>query len=109
MISWVYLGVAIVFEVIGTMALKYSSMNNSPIYTVITVLGYIISFTLVYFAIKKLDIGLVYAIWAGMGTALIAVIGVVLFGEQMNIIKALCILLIIVGSVGLKFISGSEV
>lgn len=108
MISWIYLAVAIVFEVIGTMALKYSSVHNSPIYTVITAIGYFISFTLIYFAIKKLDIGVVYAIWAGMGTALIAIIGVYLFNEQMNFLKALCIVLIIVGSVGLKFLSGES-
>jgi small multidrug resistance pump len=104
-LPWIYLMIAIVFEVIGTMALKYASIHSSPIYTFITALGYIISFTLVYFAIKKLDIGLVYAIWAGMGTALIAILGVYLFNEHMNLLKAMCILMIIIGSMGLKFLA----
>lgn len=108
MIYWSYLAGAIVFEVIGTFALKYSSLNSSPIYSVITAIGYLISFTLLYYAIKKIDIGTAYAIWAGMGTALIAIIGVMIFKEHMSLLKAICILFIIVGAVGLKYLSGSE-
>lgn len=108
MIPWLYLSAAIVFEVIGTMALKYSSMNNSPIYSAITALGYIISFTLLWYAIKKIDIGTAYAIWAGMGTALIAIAGVVVFKEDMTLLKGLFLLFIIVGAVGLKYLSGGN-
>lgn len=109
MIYWLYLVGAIVFEVIATMALKYSSVNNSPIYSVITAIGYVISFTLLYYAIKKIDIGTAYAIWAGIGTALIAIVGAILFKENMTLLKALCILLIITGAVGLKYLSSSTV
>lgn len=109
MIYWLYLVGAIVFEVIATMALKYSSVNNSSIYSVITAIGYVISFTLLYYAIKKIDIGTAYAIWAGIGTALIAIVGAILFKENMTLLKALCILLIITGAVGLKYLSSSTV
>jgi len=108
MIYWFYLMGAIVFEVIGTMALKYSSLNSAPIYTILTAIGYLLAFTFLFYAIKKIDIGTAYAIWAGVGTALIAIIGVFLFKEDMSMIKALFILMIIVGSVGLKFLSGGE-
>lgn len=108
MYAWFYLLGAIVFEVIGTLALKYSSINNSPIYGIITFIGYLISFTLLWHAIKKIDIGMAYAIWAGTGTALIAVMGIYLFNEQMNLLKALFIGMIIVGAMGLKYFSPSH-
>lgn len=108
MIYWGYLGLAIAFEVIGTLSLKYASVNNSPIYSTIMGVAYVISFTLLYFTIKKIDIGAAYAIWAGMGTALIAILGVFVFNEVMNITKAFFITCIIVGAVGLKFMSGGH-
>lgn len=108
MLAWHYLAGAILFEITGTMALKYSSINESPLFTIITVIGYFISFAFLYFAIKKIDIGIAYAIWAGLGTAIIAIGGVFIFKEEMNLLKAACILLIIVGSVGLKYLSGAN-
>ena len=108
MVYWFYLMGAIVFEVLGTMALKYSAVNNSTLYSWLTALLYLIAFTLLWYAIKKIDIGTAYAIWAGIGTALIAVLGVVIFKEDMTLIKASFILMIIVGAVGLKYVSGGH-
>lgn len=108
MVYWLYLLGAIVFEVMGTMALKYSSVNSSPIYGWLTALFYLIAFTLLWYAIKKIDIGTAYAIWAGVGTAFIAILGVMIFKEEMTVMKALFILLIIIGAVGLKYISGEH-
>lgn len=108
MVHWIYLGLAIVFEVIGTLSLKYASMNNSPIYSAIMGVAYVISFSLLYFAIKKIDIGTAYAVWAGMGTALIAILGVFVFSESMSLLKAFFITCIIAGAVGLKFLSGGH-
>lgn len=106
MLAWFYLAGAIFFEVMGTMALKYASINQTPIYSVITAIGYIISFTFLYFAIKKIDMGTAYAIWAGLGTAIIAVGGVFLFGENMTFLKGIFLVFIIIGAVGLKYLSG---
>lgn len=108
MLSWLYLMVAIVFEVMGTIALKYSSINSSAIYSWLTAFLYLISFSLLWYAIKKIDIGTAYAIWAGMGTALIAVLGVVIFNESMNVGKAFFLVCIITGAVGLKYMSGGH-
>ena len=108
MIYWFYLLGAIVFEVLGTMALKYSSINSSAIYSWITALFYLIAFTLLWYAIKKIDIGTAYAIWAGLGTAFIAVLGVYVFNEDMTLLKASFILMIIIGAVGLKYVSGGH-
>lgn len=108
MISWIFLAGAIGFEVIGTIALKYASINQTPIYAVITAVGYIVSFVFLYFAIKKIDMGTAYAIWAGLGTAIIAITGVYLFKEDMNILKAIFLIFIIVGAVGLKYLAGEQ-
>lgn len=105
MLEWLYLGFAIVFEVVGTLSLKYSSTNNSYIATTITAVGYILSFSLMWLALKKLDISIAYAVWAGVGTALVAVIGWILFKEIMTLQKAIFITLIIVGVAGLKYSS----
>lgn len=57
------------------------------------------SLTMLTLALKRIELGVAYAIWAGLGTALVAGIGAVVFGESMNFIKALAIVLIIAGVV----------
>ena len=67
-------------------------------------LFYAISFFLLTLALKNdIEVGIGYAIWSGVGTALIAIIGVLAFQEQATTMKFLCIAMIIVGVVGLKF------
>lgn len=105
MIYWFYLLIAVLFEVMGTMALKYSSITNNTLYSWLTALLYFVSFSLMWYAIKKIDISIAYAIWAGLGTALIAVIGYMMFNEQMGMAKIICIALIVIGVAGLKYTS----
>jgi len=104
-IHWFYLGMAILLEVAGTLSLKVSSENNSLTATIMVVIFYIASFSFLWLAIKKLDLGMAYAIWAGAGTALIAVLGWLVFKDSMSIMKVLFISLIILGVVGLKLTS----
>ena len=99
---WLYLALAILFEVMGTISMKLSDGFKKPMFSTTMVVGYIISFAFITFALKKIDIGMAYAIWAGVGTALIATIGIVFFHEKPTAMKILCILLIIIGSIGLK-------
>jgi len=108
MIYWFYLAVAIVLEVAGTVALKISSENNSITAGVMVVVFYIASFSFLWLAIKKLDISMAYAIWAGTGTALIAILGWLVFKDSMTIMKVAFISLIIMGVVGLKLTSSSH-
>jgi len=105
MIYWIYLGIAIVLEVAGTLSLKLSSQNNSLIAVFLVIIFYISSFTFLWLAIKKLDVSLAYAIWAGTGTALIAILGWLIFKDSMTVMKVLFIGLIIIGVVGLKITS----
>ena len=105
MIYWVYLGFAIALEVAGTLSLKLSSQNNSLVAVFFVVIFYLSSFTFLWLAIKKLDVSLAYAIWAGTGTALIALLGWLIFKDSMTVMKVLFISLIIIGVVGLKITS----
>ena len=104
MIYWIYLLGAIVFEVLGTLALKYSAVNESPLASWLTFIFYMICFTLLWYAIKKIDISIAYAVWAGVGTALITIVGAYIFNEQLTLLKLFFVGLIIVGVVGLKYV-----
>lgn len=104
-ISWIYLGIAIILEVAGTMSLKFSSQNNSIVATLFVIVFYVASFGFLWLAIKKLDVSLAYAIWAGVGTALIATLGWLIFKDTMTLMKVLFISLIVIGVVGLKLVS----
>jgi len=102
MMHWLYLFGAILFEVMGTLSIKQTTLTNSYYWGTAVAVFYIISFTLVGFAVKKIDIGTAYAIWAGFGTAAITILGWLLFKEYMTIQKVIAVLLIISGSVMLK-------
>ena len=99
---WWFLVAAIAFEVLGTMAIKQATLTNSYYWGSLVIAFYIISFTCLGFAIKKIDIGTAYAIWAGFGTASIAILGWLIFKEHMTLPKITAIALIIIGSVILK-------
>lgn len=99
---WWYLFGAIIFEVMGTLSIKQTTLTNSYYWGGAVVLFYLVSFSLIGFAVKKIDIGTAYAIWAGFGTASITILGWLLFKEYMSIQKIFAVGLIIIGSVMLK-------
>ena len=99
---WIYLLLAITFEVIATLSIKQATLGNTYMWSAIIIVLYIISFSFVYYATKHIEIGTVYAIWAGTGTALIVVLGWLIFKEDMNWYKIIGILSIIFGVVLLK-------
>ena len=93
---------AIVCEVIGTLSIKEATISNNYIWYLFIAFMYIASFSFVYYAAKFIEIGTVYAIWSGMGTALIVILGWLIFKEDINIYKIIGVLFIIVGVVLLK-------
>lgn len=102
--AWFILFVGIVLEVIGTTSMKLSEGMTRPFYTVMMFVCYALSLGAIALALKQLEVSLVYAIWAGLGTALIAAIGVVYFHEPLTALKLVSIGLIIAGVVGLGFV-----
>ena len=105
--SWVYLVFAILFEVFGTTSMKLSNGFSKFLPSVLIFLFYGLSLTSLTIALKKIDVGTAYAIWSGLGTVLIALIGVVYFKEHFNIVKIISIGLIIIGVIGLNLATKS--
>ncbi|WP_421862298.1 DMT family transporter [Motiliproteus sp.] len=99
---WLALAGAIILEVSGTISMKLSDGFTKLVPSVLIFVFYAASFAILTLALKKIDIGIAYAIWAGVGTALIAVIGVLYFKEPYSIMKVFSIFLIIAGVVGLN-------
>src|SRR5215831_14557285 len=95
---WIYLTLAIVFEVAGTTCMKLSDGFSRQVPAVLMGAFYIVCFGFLTLALKKVDVSVAYAIWSGIGTALIATIGVLWFREPISVLKV-CGLLAIIGGV----------
>ncbi|MFA5401007.1 MAG: multidrug efflux SMR transporter [Dehalococcoidia bacterium] len=105
--SWVLLISAICMEVCGTTCLKLSDGFTKWVPSVLIFVFYGLSFTLMTYAVKQLDLSLAYAIWSGVGTFLIALIGLFWLKEPFTLIKAISMGLIIAGVVGIN-LAGSH-
>jgi small multidrug resistance pump len=100
------LGFAIASEVIATLALKASDGLSRPLPAVIVVVGYGLSFWLLALVLKHLSVGTTYAVWSAVGTAAIALVGIVAYGEGANALKLASLGLIVLGVVGLNAAGG---
>lgn len=103
----VLLGIAIASEVAGTVALRYADGFTRPLPSAIVVVAYALSFWLLSLVLRELAIGVTYAIWAGVGTAAVAAIGIVALGEPATALKLASIALVILGVIGLN-VSGAH-
>jgi len=100
--AWIFLAIGIVFEVLGTVMMKYADGFTKLWPSVLVFLFYGMSLVSLVFVLKKLEVSVAYAIWASCGTALIAAIGIIWFKEPVSVIKIISIALIIVGIIGLE-------
>jgi small multidrug resistance pump len=98
-VAWLILVGAIVAEVAATLALRGLAGAFRPLPMLIVVGGYLISFTLMALALRTLNVGVVYAIWAGVGTAGVTIAAAILYGERLNLAAVAGMALIIVGVV----------
>ena len=101
------LSLAIVTEVAGTVALRYSDGFTRLAPSAVVVLGYGISFWLLALVLRELSVGTTYAVWSAAGTALIAAFGMLALGEPATSLKLASLALIIIGVVGLN-LAGSH-
>ena len=104
--AWLLLLVAISIEVAATAALPRTQSFHQPGWTVLVLAGYALSIWLLATVIRHIPVSVTYAIWAGTGTALVAIGGVVAFGESMNTMKLLSLFVIVLGVVGLSAAGG---
>jgi small multidrug resistance pump len=104
--SWLYLVLAIVLEVSGTISMKFSQGFTKILPSVFVFLFYGLSLSVLTLALKRIDVSVAYAVWSGLGTALIASIGVLWLKEPLNTLKVMSLLLIIIGVIGLNLSGG---
>lgn len=97
-----YLLFAILAEVVGTTFVKLSEGFTRPIPSVLIFVFYGISLGFLGLALKRVDLGLAYAIWSGLGIAFIASVGVLWFKEPVTAIKVISLGLIVAGVAGLN-------
>ena len=100
------LAVAILLEVCGTTCMKLSDGFTKPLYTALVALFYVFCFIALSVSLKTMPVGVVYAIWSGVGTVLVAIVGLFLFHEPMTALKAFSIGLIVAGVAGLNLALG---
>jgi len=103
--NWIYLIVAGILEIGWAIGLKYTEGWSKLYPSLITIALMIASFQFLSMALKTLPIGTAYAIWTGIGAVGTAILGMIIFDEPRDLSRILCILLIVVGIVGLKLTS----
>ena len=100
--AFLLLGVAIVIEVAATAVLPKAQGFTNPVWAAVVLAGYGVSIWLLTLVVKQVPVSVAYAVWAGAGTALVAVVGLVFLGEPLSWTKALSLALIVAGVVGLN-------
>ena len=106
-LAWLYLGLAIILEVAGTTSMKLSDGLSRPWPTLAIFVFYGLGFSVLTLALRHIELSVAYAIWSGVGTALIAMLGLLWFGENMTLAKLASIALIIIGVIGLNLVNES--
>jgi small multidrug resistance pump len=106
-VSWVILFFAIVFEVAGTLTLKFTEGMTRLWPTVLMFALYLASLFGLSVAVSRIPVGVAYAVWSGLGTLMVALIGVLWFKEQVTLLRTVSTLLIVVGVAGL-YLTGTE-
>ncbi len=96
---YIFLACVIMFEICATTLIKLSNGLTNIRYSTIMLICYVFSLASLSLFLKNIEISVAYAIWSGIG---IAVIGVIIFKEDISLIKVISILLIILGNIGLN-------
>lgn len=100
--AWTILLLAGLLEVVWAIGLKYTAGFTRPLPTLVTVAAMVASVALLGLAMKSLPVGTAYAVWVGIGAVGTVVLGIVLFGDPVNLVRMVSVALIVAGIVGLK-------
>ena len=103
---WLILAGAIALEVAGTTSMKLSEGFTRLAPSVLIFVFYGLSFVALTLSLKRIELSVAYAVWSGLGTALIALVGIVFFRESLTALKVASLLLIVAGVVGLNLGAG---
>jgi len=100
--AWIILVLAGIFEIIWAYSMKLSEGFTKPIPTLITLIFVILSFMLLSYSMRVLPLGTAYSIWSGIGAVGSFVIGIIILGEQANLIRIVAALMIVGGLLLMK-------
>ena len=106
-VGYLYLAIAIIAEVIATSALKASEGFSKLIPSVIVIVGYGVAFYCLSLVLKTIPVGVAYAVWSGLGIVLISLIGLVAFGQKLDLAAIIGLLLIVSGVVVINVFSNT--
>jgi len=101
-LSWLLLAASIAAEVAGTIALRYADGFARLTPSLVVGASYAAAIWFMSIAVRHLEVGLAYAVWAGSGTALTAVLGILWFGESMTLLRIGGVAMIVIGVVVLN-------
>ncbi|WP_262967324.1 DMT family transporter [Methylobacter psychrophilus] len=109
MMQWIYLAIAILSEVIATSALKTTEGFTRWLPSLLVVIGYTSSFYFLSLTLRTIPLGVAYAIWSGVGIALLALIGWIIYHQALNMMAIIGITLIIAGVIVLVLFSKTTI
>lgn len=97
MIYWIFLFCAIISEIIGTLSMKYASINGGITGDIVMYVMIACSYIFLSISIKKIALGVAYALWEGFGALIITFFSVMYFQEHMSVMKAAGLILLLIG------------
>lgn len=105
MSNWLILIMAGMLEVLWALGMKYSDGLTKPVPSAATIALIVLSLYLLNLSLRTLPVGTAYAVWTGIGIIGTSAMGIVLFDEPASIVRLGCILLIVIGIIGLRLLS----
>ncbi|HEX4896451.1 MAG TPA: quaternary ammonium compound efflux SMR transporter SugE [Solimonas sp.] len=103
--AWIYLFTAGLLEVAWAVGLKYSEGFTRPLPSVLTGLALVASLGLLALALRTLPLGTAYAVWTGIGAVGTVLFGILVLGDPVSPLRAICLAMIVGGILGLKLSS----
>ena len=100
--AWLLILVSGCLEILFSISLKYSDGFSKPIYSIVAIVSAALSLWLMSLSLKLIPIGTAYAVWAGIGAAGTAIVGLLMFGESASMLRLMAISMVIMGIVMLQ-------
>jgi quaternary ammonium compound-resistance protein SugE len=104
-LSWIYLVIAGLLEIVWAIGLKYTEGFTRLVPSIVTIVAMVASIWFLAIALRTIPVGTGYAVWTGIGAVGTAILGIVLFAEPASAARLLCIGVIVAGILGLKLAS----
>jgi small multidrug resistance pump len=101
--GYLFLFLTIITESVAVIFMKLSNGFQNKVQAVVAIVAYILSFVFLTYALKHMPVSIANAVWAGASTVLVAVLGILIFKEQLSIIQVVFLSLIVIGLAGLNF------